>query len=247
MKYLKKYRLFEAKNGLTKKQEEFLNKFTKNGTWTYNPETGLVDVDGSFHCQRELLRDFAGVKFGKVSGRFWCRRNQLTSLAGSPQEVGEEFDCSGNNLISLEGGPSIVGESFDCSYNPLKNLEGSPNFVGRDFRCYRTDLKSLVGAPKVIHGTFFFDEFQIDALEWNPRSWLKVLGEDNPEARSLILTILTPEILNKEIARNPAGMILKLKPVWNDESFKETRAKLIWPKGYGEKADLVGDLDDLGF
>jgi len=41
-------------------------------------------------------------------------------------------------------------------------------------------------------------------------------------------------------------MIMKLKPVWNHENFKETRGKLVWPKGYGDVADLVGDLGGIG-
>ncbi len=44
MKHLKTYKLFESKTGLTAEQEEFLNMFTR-GTWTYNPATGLVDVN----------------------------------------------------------------------------------------------------------------------------------------------------------------------------------------------------------
>jgi hypothetical protein len=61
------------------------------------------------------------------------------------------------------------------------------------------------------------------------------------------LTLLPAEYLNKEIARDPAGMIMKLKEIWNDENFEEIKSKLVWPKGYEEEADLVGDLDDVGF
>jgi hypothetical protein len=66
-------------------------------------------------------------------------------------------------------------------------------------------------------------------------------------ARQFILPLLTPEVLNKEIQKDPAGMAMKLKEVWNDENFKETRSKLVWPQGYADEAGLVGDLDDVGF
>jgi hypothetical protein len=66
-------------------------------------------------------------------------------------------------------------------------------------------------------------------------------------ARQFILPLLTPEVLNKEIQKDPVGMVMKLKEIWNDEDFKETRDKLVWPKGYGDQAKLVGDLDDVGF
>jgi hypothetical protein len=74
-----------------------------------------------------------------------------------------------------------------------------------------------------------------------------VLREGSQEAQRLILILLSAEELNKEIARDPAGIIMKLKKICNDENFKETRAKLVWPKGYEEEAGLVGDLDDVGF
>ena len=42
-------------------------------------------------------------------------------------------------------------------------------------------------------------------------------------------------------------MIMILKEVWNDENFKETRSKIVLPKGYELEADLVGDLYGVGF
>ena len=305
--------MFESKTGLTQEQEKFLNMYTGN-LCTYNPATGLVDVEGDFDCSDKGLKDFKGVKFGKVSGSFicdnnkltslegapqkvrgnfncwnnsltslkgspqevgWsfncednkltslegapqkvggyfdCRRNNLTSLAGAPQEVGEDFDCRDNNLTSLEGAPQKVGEGFDCSHNQLTSLEGSPKEVGGYFDCRRNNLTSLAGAPQVVGGYFSCGTFKLERGEWNFKGWFKVLNkvlkEGRPEAQKLISTILSAEALNKEIAKDPAGMAMKLKGVWNDETFKEIKSKLVWPKGYGDSADLVGDLDDIGF
>jgi hypothetical protein len=309
MKYLKTYRLFESKAGLTKEQEAFLNRYTK-GTWSYNPATGLVDVEGDFKCYIKHLMDFKGVRFGKVSGDFNCHTNRLTSLEGAPQEVGGNFSCSTNNLTSLAGAPQEVGGDFNCENNPLTSLEGAPQKVGEDFvcswnnltslagapqkvggyfRCYENKLTSLEGAPQEVGGGFnckqnnltslegapqevdgYFDcssnnltslagapqevggDFECDAFvlekeEWNPKGWLKVLREGSPEAQKLIPTIFSAEELNKQIQKDPTGMIMKLKEVWNDDDFKETRSKLVWPKGYGDSAELVGDLDDVGF
>jgi hypothetical protein len=94
---------------------------------------------------------------------------------------------------------------------------------------------------------FICDAFVSRRSKWNPNGWLEMLQKGNPEAQKLILTLLSAEYLNKEIARDPAGMIMKLKEVWNDENFKKTRSNLVWPKGYEEEAGLVGDLDDVGF
>ncbi len=303
------FALFEAKIGLTPEQEAFLNKYTK-GTWTLNPSTGLVDVEGDFDCSHENLEDFNGVKFGKIGGYFkcsdnnltilagapqvvgghfecWdnsltslegapqkvgkdldCWNNNLTSLEGAPQEVGgdfrcynnklttlkgapqkvsKDFDCWNNNLTSLEGAPQEVGGEFNCRVNKLTSLEGAPQEVGGNFRCYDNKLTSLEGAPQVVGGDFWCNEFKLTEGEWNPKGWLKVLKHGSPEAQNLVLTLLPAEALNKEIAKDPAGMIMKLKPIWNDRFFKKTRAKLVWPKGYSDDADLVGDLDDVGF
>jgi len=267
MKHLKTYQLFEAQSVLTADQEAFLNEYT-DGTWTYNPATGLVDVKGGFDCFNKKLGDFKGVRFGKVSGLFdcswnnlaslegapqkvgWdfnCKQNNLTSLEGAPQKVGGYFNCKQNNLASLEGAPQEVSGSFDCSENKLTSLAGAPQEVDGDFDCSENKLTSLAGAPQEVDGDFKCDAFELEKEEWNPKGWLKVLKEGSPEAQKLILTILSAEVLNKEIAKDPAGMAMKLKGVWNDEVFKKTRAKLVWPRGYEEEAGLVGDLDDVGF
>jgi len=267
MKYLKTYRLFESSTGLTKSQEEFLNRYTK-GTWSYNPATGLVDVEGDFKCYIKHLMDFKGVRFGKVSGDFNCHTNRLTSLEGAPQEVGGNFSCSTNNLTSLAGAPQEVGGDFNCENNPLTSLEGAPQKVGEDFVCSWNNLTSLAGAPQKVDrnfycsgnnlaslegapqevgGSFSCDAFRLEKGEWNPKGWFKVLQEGSTEAQKIILTLLSAEVLNKEIQKDPAGMAMKLKGVWNDEIFKDIRSKLVWPKGYADDADLVGDLDDVGF
>jgi hypothetical protein len=304
------FALFEAKSGLNKEQIKFLNKYT-NGTWTYDSSTGLVDVEGHFDCSNKKLEDFVGVKFGKVSGDFYCWKNNLTNLEGAPQDVGGNFSCWYNNeltslagapqkvggyfkchwnlLKSLEGAPQEVGGDFQCDFNRLTSLEGAPQRVGGEFRCEYTNLTSLAGAPQEVGGEFNcsnnnltslagapqkvggdFDcyknnltslagapqevgrEFKCDAFKlkrgkWNLKGWLKVLQEGSTEDQKLISTILSAEELNKEIQKDPTGMIMKLREIWNDQNFKETRSKLVWPKGYGEEADLVGDLDDVGF
>ena len=267
MKYLKTYQLFESKTGLTQEQEKFLNMYTE-GTWTYNPATELVDVKGNFDCSKQKRKSLSGVRFGKVSGDFycennnltslegapqevggnlWCYGNNLTSLAGAPQKVGSEFDCSGNNLTSLVGAPQEVGGAFWCKNNKLTSLEGAPQEVGGGFDCQYNKLTSLAGGPQEVGWNFKCDAFVLSEGDWNLKGWLKVLREGSPKAQKLISTILSVEELNKEIQKDPAGMVMKLKGIWNDEVFKEIRDKLVLPKGYQDDMDLVGDLDDVGF
>ena len=110
MRYLRDYKLFESRDGLTDEQRKFLDRNAR-GTWSVNSE-GLVDVRGSFWCEDQELEDFLGIRFGKVSGDFWCYDNQLRTLEGSPREVGGNFHCDGNPLISLEGAPEVIKGAF---------------------------------------------------------------------------------------------------------------------------------------
>ena len=119
MKHLRGFKeLFESSQELTQEQKDWLDKCTTR-TWKVNPQTGLVDVEGSFYCMRQGLTDFKGVRFGQVSGYFICSNNELTSLEGAPQSVIGYFSCSNNGLTSLEGAPQMVGGSFYCSGNPI--------------------------------------------------------------------------------------------------------------------------------
>ncbi len=183
-----------------------------------------------------------------MGGYFECGRNKLKSLKGAPQKVSGYFGCEKNNLTSLEGAPKEVGGEFNCEGNNLTSLEGAPQKVGGVFNCLDNRLTSLAGAPQEVGKGFHCDAFEISEGDWNLRGWLHLLGSQfSPKASSLVSTLISPEDLNKEIAKDPAGMAMKLKGVWNDEVFKKTRAKLVWPKGYSDDADLVGDLDDVGF
>jgi hypothetical protein len=122
MKYIRDYKLFESRDGLTDEQREFLDNFTR-GTWSVNNE-GLVDIKGSFICSSEGLEDFLGIRFGKVSGSFYCRHNQLKTLEGSPRVVRESFYCYGNPLVSLEGAPEVIKRDFFFMNNFFKyNLQ----------------------------------------------------------------------------------------------------------------------------
>ncbi len=112
--------LIESEGILTQEQKDWLDKCTE-GTWRVNTSTGLVDVDGHFYCPRSGLKNLMGVRFGRVSVNFNCFDNQLTSLEGAPQRVGEDFYCYDNRLISLKG-ISFVGGLIGLGTNPIWDL-----------------------------------------------------------------------------------------------------------------------------
>ena len=181
---------------LTKEQIKWLNKCTtgtfSEGTWKLNPQTGLVDVDGSFNCSRQGLSDFKGVRFGVVKRGFWCHYNHLTSLVGAPREVGGYFSCDDNQLTSLVGAPQKVGEDFWCEDNRLTSLEGAPREIGGTFSCSDNRLTSLVGAPEKVRGTFCCHNNLLTSLVGAPRDVRgSFLCYDNPVPERTLKSIFS--------------------------------------------------------
>jgi len=74
---------------------------------TINPD-GSIDYSGNVNLSYKGLKEIP-FKFNKVGGDFDCRSNQLTTLEGSPVEVGRWFDCGNNSLTTLEFAPKKVG------------------------------------------------------------------------------------------------------------------------------------------
>jgi hypothetical protein len=113
---------------------EFCEKYLEN--YRINSD-GTIDVDGNVFLYRELGNmEKLPVKFGKVSGYFYCSSNILTTLEGCPYYVGAYFNCDGNKLTTLEGCPDYVDDgNFYCYGNNLTTLEGCPKYVGGDLVC----------------------------------------------------------------------------------------------------------------
>jgi hypothetical protein len=155
MKHITSYLIFESSAAstapLTEEQMKWLNAYTK-GTWKFNPQTGLVDVDGMFYCVHQNLTDFKGVRFGVIRGSFIVSHNELTSLKGAPQEVVGDFSCDKNKLTSLEGAPREIRNNFYCRDNKLTSLEGASQTICKNFYCDNNQITSLEGAPNLRAG-----------------------------------------------------------------------------------------------
>jgi hypothetical protein len=121
--------------------------------YTINPD-GSIDVNGDVNLNSDVLIKLP-LNFNKVTGHFDCCDNNLTTLEGSPREVGSYFDCSYNQLNTLEGSPTEVGGYFNCGTNKLTTLEGGPKEVGGNFYCHSNQLTSLEGGPKEVGGDFY--------------------------------------------------------------------------------------------
>jgi hypothetical protein len=110
--------------------------------YSINPD-GSINVRGDVSLSSTGLSELP-LKFGIVSGSFYCYLNQLTSLEGSPNYVGGSFECFNNKLTSLEGLSKIIKGSLFCMNNKLTNLKGIET-VDKFIFCETNPLESLEG------------------------------------------------------------------------------------------------------
>ena len=132
---------------------------------TYELKNGVYNVKGSVRLDKQVEK--LPVKFGKVTGDFYCHLNDLISLKGCPTHIGGSLYCHYNDLISLKGCPKYVGGNFYChSNNSLTSLKGAPKQVTGNFYCDENDLTSLEGAPKSVGGNFYCDDYLKNTKEY---------------------------------------------------------------------------------
>ena len=189
MKVEKKLELTEAQidwlRECTECDEEYsiYQQHPSEGYFSFDPKTGLVNIEGKFDCSHQDLEDFKGVRFGIVDGYFNCSGNKLKSLYGAPKKVTGriekdgsktrgygDFFCSSNQLTSLNGAPKTVGGYFGCDGNQLTTLVGAPKTVGGSFDCDGNQLTSLVGAPKTVGGSFNCHNNPLTSLDGAPKA-----------------------------------------------------------------------------
>jgi hypothetical protein len=131
--------------------------------WTLNSD-GLVDVDGNVDLSECMLTKLP-LKFGHVTGYFYCADNLLTTLEGAPHTVVNFFNCQSNQLTSLEGAPHTVGSGFQCENNNLTSLEFAPKSVGSNFWCRFNNIRSFEGLVN-IGGDFYCADNPLEKI-WN--------------------------------------------------------------------------------
>jgi hypothetical protein len=104
-----------------------------------------IDVDNNLELLGKIKENFPKyIQFGKVSGYVNIGDNDMTSLRGCPQEMGDFFTCTGNKLTSLKDGPiSVFTKKRNLQYN-INNKYG--------YQCSHNQLSSLEGLPKEING-----------------------------------------------------------------------------------------------
>ena len=132
------------------------------------PDLSALKVEGDFNCSFNLLTSLKGTP-QEVGGGFYCQNNQLTTLEEAPEFVGGSFVCSDNQLTTLKGAPNDIAGIFDCYHNQLTTLEGAPNEVGGYFDCHGNRLTSLEGGPQRVDGEFDCDWNELTTLKGAPQ------------------------------------------------------------------------------
>jgi hypothetical protein len=134
--------------------------------YTINPD-GSIDVDADVIISERRLTKIP-LRFGRVSGNFWCQDNSLNTLNGCPEFVGGDFRCSQNELASLEGAPKIVEGSLYCANNKFSDMRGCPEIIGKYLVCHDNYMTSLQGAPKEVM-SINCENNSLTTLEYCPR------------------------------------------------------------------------------
>lgn len=115
----------------------------------------------------------------RVTGDFYCYRNQLTSLEGAPKYVGGSFDCSSNGITSLKDGPEEVEASYTCNNNDLVNLVGAPRKIKGSFFSKENKLVTLIGGPEEVGNRFDCRWNKLASLEGAPKKVLDFCCSNN--------------------------------------------------------------------
>ena len=101
----------ERKDDEANRIQEFINK-QREPESIYITDGNVINSKSNITIRdTDLVDGKLPFKFGRVDKDFICSKcTSLTSLEGSPQEVGGDFDCRMcTSLTSLEGAPKKIG------------------------------------------------------------------------------------------------------------------------------------------
>ena len=100
------------------------------GRYKIDPKTLDINSNGDIEIINKTITEIPDyIHFGTIGGHFNCAFcSSLTSLEGSPKEVGKDFNCAFcSSLTTLKGAPKEVGKDFDCAFcSSLTTLKGAP-------------------------------------------------------------------------------------------------------------------------
>jgi len=270
MKRILKFSTFESEKSLNLNQEQldFLNKYAED--WKINPTTGKIDARW-VENKEEPVKIPAGLYFGKIKLHFELKKCDISSWEGFPDEIERgTLNVSYNNFSNFDGCPSKIGSSLriwmnpslttlvgcpteigddlDVSFCSLKNLVGSPPKINGKFSCELNPLESLEGAPEIILGKFDCGEFVIEGGDWGLEGFTKVLTQQNLSQKGfdLLMTLMTPEFIQKEFNSNPGPTTIRMSRISNLEPIKKILSQIRLSDDFKNDWELLSGFQDLG-
>jgi hypothetical protein len=270
MKRILKFSTFESERSLPLNQEQlyFLNNYAED--WKINPSTGKIDAH-IVKVKSEPVKIPEGLYFGKIElyfdlsncdisswegfpdelefGSLIVSKNNFSGFDGCPSKIGGSLRIWANrNLTTLVGCPTEIGEDLDVSYCSLKNLVGSPPVINGNFSCEDNPLESLEGAPEIIMGKFDCVDFKIEEGDWGLEGFTKVLSQKNLSKRGfdLLMTLMTPEFIQKEFDSNPGPTTIRMSRISNLEPIEKILSGIRFPDEFKDDWNLLSGLQDLG-
>ena len=140
-----------------------------------------IDVFGNvkFPDTARFLKELP-FQFNKVTGDFDCSRLSLTTLKGSPLEVGGNFYCAFNPLLSLEYAPKIVGGTFAFDNKILSFYSNSNHNFSKVELVKLTDIPEQIFIPDlIIEHSFQLSKIMKYQHYYNIWNLNKTLNESN--------------------------------------------------------------------
>lgn len=114
---------------LTEKQIAFLNTFISGGRWSFDPNTGLVDVNGGVNGMFNNLKyDELPVSFGVVDGHFDVSNLGLTSAKGFPYSIYGDCYIYGNYFKELKWEPEHIKGEISINFN-FKEISNNSEII----------------------------------------------------------------------------------------------------------------------
>lgn len=200
-----------------------------------------VDVFTDVDLTKKSL-EFIPIKFSFVRGNFDCSHNNLSTLLGAPDKVGENFYCMNNNLTSLFASPNTVVGQFVCSHNKIENLDHFPQHIGKciclshnaldnlkglfiecvdgDFDISHNNITSLENAPKFVNGVFNCAKNKIKSLTHMPQVIKFSFDATSNEIESIYSHEL-PQILKGKIFLNQNPKLKALQTIRSCQALKQ--------------------------
>jgi hypothetical protein len=194
----------------------------------------------------------------KIEGSFIFEGDKLNSLQGFHTNIGGKVYISINKNKSLgfnvgKGKAYLISAWYWVHLMQEKYVYVITNST--------LTLEGVNDLEKLFSTLYTLDDFKRES-EKNPQEnpYLKledflrflnnfitmVFTKMNKKEKECFLPFILNNI-NPLIEKDPEGVMIKLRRVWNDPGFSDIKKKIAIPSRYEAEMDTLGDLSDLGF